>query len=402
MAYRVIRKGDILKMRKVYLDYSATTPVKKEVLDAMIPYFTEEYGNPSSLYEAGAGVKQALNKSRTQVASLINADEKEIFFTSGGTEADNWAILGVANTKKSKGNHIITSRIEHHAVLHTCEYLEKNGYEVTYLDVDSKGFVNPKDVESAIRDNTILISIMYLNNEIGTIQPIREIAAIAKKHDIIFHTDAVQALGNCHIDVKEFGIDLMSMSAHKIYGPKGVGALYVRKGLNIGSSQHGGAQENKKRAGTENTPGIVGFGKAAEIAERELDDHIKRTTELRNHFVNRVLNEIEDTFLNGDEEKRHPGNANITFEYIEGEAMLLMLDMQGISVSTGSACSSASLTPSHVLSSLGIPVEKIHGTLRFTIGDFTTKEDIDYAVEVLKKVVERLREVSSVSRKKGW
>lgn len=389
-------------MRKVYLDYSATTPVKKEVLETMLPYFSEEFGNPSSLYEIGAEVKKALGKARKQVAELINADEKEIFFTSGGTESDNWAILGVADTKKAKGKHIITTKVEHHAVLHTCEFLEKHGYEITYLDIDSNGFVRPEDLEKAIREDTILVSVMLVNNEIGTIQPVKELVKVAKAHGVLFHTDAVQALGNCPIDVKDLGVDMLSASAHKIYGPKGVGALYIKKGLNIGSSQHGGAQENKKRAGTENTPGIVGFGKAAEIAKKNLKEHIDRTTKLRNYLIDRVLTEIEDTFLNGDREKRHPGNANLTFEYIEGEAMLLMLDMQGISVSTGSACSSASLTPSHVLSALGIPVEKIHGTLRMTVGDFTTKEDIDYTVDMLKTVVKRLREVSSVSKEKGW
>lgn len=389
-------------MRKVYLDYSATTPVKKEVLETMLPYFSEEFGNPSSLYEIGAEVKKALGKARKQVAELINADEKEIFFTSGGTESDNWAILGVADTKKAKGKHIITTKVEHHAVLHTCEFLEKHGYEITYLDIDSNGFVRPEDLEKAIREDTILVSVMLVNNEIGTIQPVKELVKVAKAHGVLFHTDAVQALGNCPIDVKDLGVDMLSASAHKIYGPKGVGALYIKKGLNIGSSQHGGAQENKKRAGTENTPGIVGFGKAAEIAKKNLKEHIERTTKLRNYLIDRVLTEIEDTFLNGDREKRHPGNANLTFEYIEGEAMLLMLDMQGISVSTGSACSSASLTPSHVLSALGIPVEKIHGTLRMTVGDFTTKEDIDYTVDILKTVVKRLREVSSVSKEKGW
>lgn len=389
-------------MRKVYLDYSATTPVKKEVLETMLPYFSEEFGNPSSLYEIGAEVKKALGKARKQVAELINADEKEIFFTSGGTESDNWAILGVADTKKAKGKHIITTKVEHHAVLHTCEFLEKHGYEITYLDIDSNGFVRPEDLEKAIREDTILVSVMLVNNEIGTIQPVKELVKVTKAHGVLFHTDAVQALGNCPIDVKDLGVDMLSASAHKIYGPKGVGALYIKKGLNIGSSQHGGAQENKKRAGTENTPGIVGFGKAAEIAKKNLKEHIERTTKLRNYLIDRVLAEIEDTFLNGDREKRHPGNANLTFEYIEGEAMLLMLDMQGISVSTGSACSSASLTPSHVLSALGIPVEKIHGTLRMTVGDFTTKEDIDYTVDMLKTVVKRLREVSSVSKEKGW
>ncbi len=301
-------------MRKVYLDYSATTPVKKEVLETMLPYFSEEFGNPSSLYEIGAEVKKALGKARKQVAELINADEKEIFFTSGGTESDNWAILGVADTKKAKGKHIITTKVEHHAVLHTCEFLEKHGYEITYLDIDSDGFVRPEDLEKAIREDTILVSVMLVNNEIGTIQPVKELVKVTKAHGVLFHTDAVQALGNCPIDVKDLGVDMLSASAHKIYGPKGVGALYIKKGLNIGSSQHGGAQENKKRAGTENTPGIVGFGKAAEIAKKNLKEHIERTTKLRNYLIDRVLTEIEDTFLNGDREKRHPGNANLTFE----------------------------------------------------------------------------------------
>ena len=389
-------------MRQVYLDYSATTPVKKEVLDAMIPYFTEHFGNPSSLYSVSEPSKEAIATARGQVASLINVDAKEIFFTSGGTEADNWAIMGVADALKNKGNHIITSKIEHHAVLHTCEFLEKHGYEVTYLDVDSEGRVNPADLEAAIRDNTILVSIMFVNNEVGSVQPIKELAAIAKAHGVLFHTDAVQAIGNVEIDVKELGIDLMSMSAHKIYGPKGIGGLYIRRGVRLSNYMHGGAQETRKRAGTENLPGIVGFGKAAELAKANLQEHIAHCSGLRNYLIEQLQANIENIYVNGSMEHRHPGNANVTFEYIEGEAMLLYLDMNGISVSTGSACSSTSLTPSHVLSALGIPVERIHGTLRMTVGDMTTKEDIDYTVEVLTKVVKLLREISSVSSEKGW
>lgn len=389
-------------MRQVYLDYSATTPVKKEVLDAMIPYFTEFYGNPSSLYSVSEPSKEAIAVARGQVAALVNADPKEIYFTSGGTEADNWAIMGVADALKNKGNHIITTKIEHHAVLHTCEFLEKHGYEVTYLDVDSEGRVDPADLEAAIKDNTILVSIMFVNNEVGSVQPIRELAAIAKSHGVLFHTDAVQAIGNVEIDVKELGIDLMSMSAHKIYGPKGIGGLYVRRGVRLSNYMHGGAQETRKRAGTENLPGIVGFGKAAELAKENLQKHIAHCSGLRNYLIEQLQANIENIYVNGSMEHRHPGNANVTFEYIEGEAMLLYLDMNGISVSTGSACSSTSLTPSHVLSALGIPVERIHGTLRMTVGDMTTKEDIDYTVEVLVKVVKLLREISAVSSEKGW
>ncbi|WP_027398601.1 cysteine desulfurase NifS [Anaerovorax odorimutans] len=389
-------------MRRVYLDYSATTPVKKIVLDEMIPYFTEKFGNPSSLYELGASAKTDLNISREKVAKLIGASEREIYFTSCGTEADNWAVIGSARLKKKYGNHIITTKIEHHAILHSCEYLEKNGYEVTYIGVDEKGIVNLKELEDAITSNTILISIMFANNEIGTIQPIKEIGEIAKKHNILFHTDAVQAVGNVDINVKELGVDMLSMSAHKIYGPKGIGALYIRKGLILPSYMNGGAQENKRRAGTENLAGIVGFGKAAELAKEGLDEHIKKITSLRNYFIKEVLDKIPNVYVNGDLEKRLPGNANLTFEFIEGEALLLYLDMNGISVSTGSACSSASLVPSHVLDAIGIPVEKIHGSLRFSIGDFTTKEDLDYTVEVLIKVVDKLRSISSVSNEKGW
>ena len=389
-------------MRQVYLDYSATTPVKKDVLDAMLPYFTEYYGNPSSLYSVSEPSKEAIAVARGQVASLVNADAKEIFFTSGGTEADNWAIMGVADALKNKGNHIITTKIEHHAVLHTCQFLEKHGYEVTYLDVDAEGRVNPADLEAAIKDTTILVSIMFVNNEVGSVQPIRELAAVAKAHGVFFHTDAVQAIGNVEIDVKDLGIDMMSMSSHKIYGPKGIGALYVRRGVRLSNYMHGGAQETRKRAGTENLPGIVGFGKAAEMAKENLQEHIAHCSGLRNYLIEELKKNIENIYVNGSMEHRHPGNANVTFEFIEGEAMLLYLDMHGISVSTGSACSSTSLTPSHVLTALGIPVERIHGTLRMTVGDMTTKEDIDYTVEVLTKVVAKLREISSVSSEKGW
>ena len=389
-------------MRNVYLDYSATTPVKDEVLQEMIPYFTEKFGNPSSLYDKGLESKDAVTNAREQVAALIGAQAKEIFFTAGGTEADNWVVFGAADKLRAKGNHIITTKVEHHAMLHSCQFLEKQGFEVTYLDINEEGRVTPEMLEAAITDKTILISIMMVNNEIGTLMPIKELAAVAKAHKILFHTDAVQALGNVPIDVKEMGIDLMSMSAHKIYGPKGSGALYIRNGVRISNYLHGGAQEAKKRAGTENLTGIVGFGKAAEVAKRDFDKHVEHCSTLRNHLVERVLAEIPNTFVNGTMEHRHPGNASITFEYIEGEAILLFLNHAGISVSTGSACSSNSLEPSHVLTALGVPVEKIHGTVRFTIGDFTTMEDVDYVVDTLKNVVSRLREISSVNTQKGW
>ena len=389
-------------MRNVYLDYSATTPVKDEVLQEMIPYFTEKFGNPSSLYDKGLESKAAVTHAREQVAALIGAQPREVFFTAGGTESDNWVVFGAADKLKEKGNHIITTKVEHHAMLHSCQFLEKHGYEVTYLDIDKDGRVSLQALEDAITDRTILISIMMVNNEIGTVQPIKELAAVAKKHGILFHTDAVQALGNVPIDVKEMGIDLMSLSSHKIYGPKGSGALYIRRGVQISNYLHGGAQESKRRAGTENLTGIVGFGKAAELAKEHFEEHVAHCSSLRNHLVERVLAEIPNTFVNGTMEHRHPGNANITFEYIEGEAILLLLNQAGISVSTGSACSSASLEPSHVLSALGVPVEMIHGTVRFTIGDMTTLEDVDYTVDTLKQVVGRLREISSVNTEKGW
>ena len=389
-------------MRNVYLDYSATTPVKEEVLKEMIPYFTEKFGNPSSLYDKGLESKDAVTHAREQVADLINAKPSEVYFTAGGTESDNWALFGTAEKLKSKGNHIITTKIEHHAILHSCAYLEKEGYEVTYLDIDKDGRISLKQLEEDITDKTILISIMLVNNEIGTVQPIKEAAAIAKKHGVLFHTDAVQGLGNVDIDVKDMGVDMMSMSSHKIYGPKGSGALYIRKGVVIDNYLHGGAQENRRRAGTENLTGIVGFGKAAELAKANFKGHVEHCSSLRNYLKDRIISEIPDTYVNGTMENRHPGNLNITFKYIEGESILLLLNQFGISVSTGSACSSTSLEPSHVLTALGVPVEMIHGTVRFTVGDFTTKEDIDYVVDNLKKIVARLREISSVNSKKGW
>jgi len=388
--------------RTVYLDYSATTPVKEEVLKEMIPWFSENFGNPSSIYSIGQNSKEALTTARDRVADLIGADEKEIFFTSTGTEADNWALIGVFEALKGKGNHIITSNFEHHAVLHACEYLEKRGAQVTYLPVDSQGLIDPKNLEAAITDKTILISIMMVNNEIGTLQPIKEIAKIAKKHGVLFHTDAVQALGNITIDVKDLGVDLLSISSHKIYGPKGVGALYIRKGLRISNFMHGGGQENGKRPGTENLAGIVGFGKAAELSNNNFANHVDHVSKLRDYFLEEIMKRIPKVDINGSMEFRHPGNISLAFDFIEGEGILILLDQKGIAVSTGSACNSASLNPSHVLTAIGLPVERVHGTIRFTIGDFTTQEDVDYVLDALVEVVEKLRGISSVSEKKGW
>ncbi len=389
-------------MRKVYLDYSATTPVKQEVLNEMIPYFTEKFGNPSSLYEIGAEAKEVITKAREQVAQLIGAKSQEVIFTSCGSESDNWALTSAAHWKKAKGNHIITTKIEHHAILHTCQALEKEGFEVTYLNVTPEGRIDLKELKDAITDRTILISIMMVNNEMGAIQPIKEAAAMAKERGILFHTDAVQAGGNVPIDVEELQVDMLSLSAHKIYGPKGIGAMYIRKGVALPPFLHGGAQEMKRRAGTENVPYIVGFGKAAEIARLQLSEHMERLSRLRDYFIAQVQERIPYVDVNGGMEHRHPGNANLAFNFIEGESLLLLLDYNGISISTGSACSSKSLEPSHVLSALGVPVEKIHGSLRFSIGDFTTKEDLDYTVECLVKIVEKLRALSPVSAEKGW
>lgn len=384
-----------MENRKIYMDYSATTPVKKEVLDEMLPYFTEHFGNASSHYSFGEEAKAGLEKAREQVASLINAEASEIYFTAGGSESDNWAIEGATLKLKEKGNHIITSKIEHHAVLHTCEYLEKrHGFEVTYLDVDEDGKISLDELEKAIKDTTVLITIMFANNEIGTVEPIKEIAEIAKKHKVLFHTDAVQALANINIDVKDLGIDMMSMSSHKIYGPKGIGALYIRKGVVIDNLIHGGAQERKKRAGTENIPAIVGFGKACELAEKNFDNHVKHLTTLRDKLINGIEEAIPYMRVNGHRTDRLPGNANFAFKYIEGEGMLLLLDHVGIAGSSGSACTSGSLDPSHVLLAIGLPHEIAHGSLRLTVGDFTTEEDIDYIIEQLPMIVERLRSMS--------
>lgn len=388
-------------MRQVYLDNSATTPIKGDVLKEMLPFLTEHFGNASSLYTPGLVARRALDEAREKVAALINAKSNEIYFTGCGSESDNWVLKGVASSLKNKGNHIITTVTEHPAMLRTCEYLEKNGYEVTYLGIDDQGRLNPAELEAAIKDTTILVSIMMVNNEIGTIHPIKELAAIAKKHGVLFHTDAVQAVGNVPIDVKDLGVDFLSMSAHKIYGPKGVGGLYIRRGSKLGTLIFGGGQESGKRAGTENVAGIVGFGKAAELAMNSLDEHIKHSTEMRNYLAEKLTAEIPDVIINGSMDNRHPGNLNVTFKYIEGESILIQLDACGICISTGSACSSKSLKPSHVLSALGVPVELIHGTVRFSVGDFTTKEDIDYTVECTKKIVAWLRDLSPLSPKKG-
>lgn len=383
-------------MRRVYLDYAATTPTKQEVLDAMMPYFTEVFGNPSSIHGFGREAKKVVNESRATIASLMNADEKEFFFTAGGTESDNWAVKGAAKAMKdrNKGNHIITSKIEHHGILHTCETLEKEGFEVTYLDVDEYGMISLDELKAAIKPETTLITIMYANNEIGTVQPVKEIGAIAKEHGVLFHTDAVQAFGNFKIDVKEMNIDMMSISSHKIYGPKGIGGLYIRKGLRIQNFVDGGAQERKKRAGTENVPGIVGFAKAAEIAYRDFDAHIEKLTTLRERLRKGIMETIDYAKYNGHPEERHPGNVHVAFEFIEGEALLLSLDMVGVAGSSGSACTSGSLDPSHVLMSIGLTHEIAHGSLRLTIGDFTTEEDVDYTVKELKGIVDRLRMMS--------
>ena len=384
---------------QLYFDYAATTPVKKEVLEEMLPFFNINFGNPSSIYNIGRQGRNALDIARDRVAKTLNSKSEEIFFTGGGSESDNWAIKGVAFANRDKGNHIITSKIEHHAVLHTCEYLEKEGFEITYLDVDKYGLVGVDDLKNAIRDNTILVSIMYANNEIGTIQPIKELAQIAKKSGIIFHTDAVQAYGNEIIDVNDLGVDLLSFSAHKIYGPKGVGALYIKKGTKIQQLIHGGGQEKKRRAGTENMPGIVGLGKAAEMAYENIEEHIDRLTRLRDKLIDGIMTKIPYTRLNGHPTKRLPGNVNISFEFIEGESILLSLDMEGIAASSGSACTSGSLGPSHVLAAIGLSHEIAHGSLRLTIGDFTTEDEINYVVEKLQSIVDRLRQISPLYEK---
>lgn len=378
----------------IYMDNAATTKVKKEVLDEMLPYFTDCYSNPSSIYKFALKSKNAVEKARETIAASLNASVDEIYFTSGGSESDNWAIKGAARALKNKGNHIITSKIEHHAVLHTCEYLEKEGFRVSYIDVDVNGVIKIEDLKNAICEDTILISVMFANNEIGTIEPIKEIGQIAKERGILFHTDAVQAYAHVPIDVKELNIDMLSGSGHKFNGPKGTGFLYVRKGINLDNLIHGGSQEKNKRAGTYNSAGIVGMGKAAELAAKTLDERIAKESELRDYIIGRILSEIPYSRLNGHKSNRLPNNINISFEFIEGESMLLLLDMNGICASSGSACTSGSLDPSHVLLAIGLPHEIAHGSLRLTISEENTKEEADFVVDELKKIIERLRSMS--------
>ena len=380
--------------KPIYLDNAATTRVYPEVVDAMSPYFTEYFGNPSSIYSFAGKAKEAVDKARSILAKGIGARPEEIYFTAGGSEADNWAIKAAAEACGDKGKHIITSKIEHHAVLHTCEYLKKKGYEITYLDVDEKGSINLEELKRAIRPDTILISVMTANNEIGTIEPIEQIGAVAKGHGILFHTDGVQAFGHIPMDVDAMNVEMLSASAHKINGPKGIGFFYIRKGVKIRSFIHGGAQERQRRAGTLNVPGIVGFGKAAELAFAHMEDHAAYETELRDYLIERVLGEIPHSRLNGERQKRLPGNANFCFRFIEGESMLIWLDRQGICGSSGSACTSGSLDPSHVLLAIGLPHETAHGSLRLTLSYENTKEEIDYTVEQLTEIIERLRGMS--------
>ncbi|ALB47570.1 cysteine desulfurase NifS [Clostridium beijerinckii] len=381
-------------MKNVYMDYSATTYVKPEVLEEMLPYFTEKFGNPSSFYGISRETKRAIDKAREQIAEALNCLPDEVYFTGGGSEADNWAIKGIASAHKNKGNHIITTKIEHHAVLHTCEYLEKNGFDVTYLDVDEEGFINLDDLRNAITDKTILVSIMFANNEIGTIQPIKEIGEICREKKVFFHTDAVQAVGNVPVDVKEMNIDMLSLAGHKIYGPKGIGVLYIKKGIKIDNLIHGGAQEKNRRAGTENIASIVGLGKALELATNNLEEHMKRLTALREKLIAGLL-EIPYTKLNGPRgDKRLPGNVNVCFRFIEGESILLSLDFKGVCASSGSACTSGSLDPSHVLLAIGLPHEIAHGSLRLSMGEGSTEEDVDYVLEVVPPIIERLRNMS--------
>ncbi|MFA7573505.1 MAG: cysteine desulfurase NifS [Lutispora sp.] len=385
--------------KKIYLDHSATTGTRPEVLEEMLPIFTTNYGNPSSVHSFGRDAKKLVDQARIKVAKALGALPEEIYFTAGGSEADNWVLKGITYANKNKGNHIITTVIEHHAILHTCEQLEKEGYKVTYLPVDNYGMISIEDLKAAITDETILISIMYANNEIGTIQPIDEIGKIAKERKIYFHTDAVQAVGNIKIDVKAQNIDMLSLSAHKFYGPKGIGALYVKKGTKIFNLISGGGQERGKRAGTENVPGIVGLGKAIELAADNIDEYNAKLLTMRKKLIDGVMERIPYTRLNGHPEKRLSNNANFCFQYIEGESLLLNLDMKGIAGSSGSACTSGSLDPSHVLLSIGLPHEIAHGSLRLTLGQDNTEEDIDYVLEVLPEIVERLRNMSPLYEK---
>lgn len=378
----------------IYMDNAATTQVYPEVFEAMKPYFTEFYGNPSSIYSFAGNSKKAVEDSRKTIADFLGAKTEEIYFTGGGSESDNWALKATADAYGNKGKHIITSKIEHHAILHTCEYLEKKGFEVTYLDVDENGFVNPVDVEKAIRPDTILISIMTANNEIGTIEPIAEIGKIAKEHGVLFHTDAVQAFGHIPMNVDEMNIDMLSASGHKINGPKGIGIMYIRKGVKIGSFVHGGAQERQRRAGTHNVPGIVGIGKAVELARDNMEERMEYETKLRDHLISRVMEEIPYAKLNGDKVKRLPNNVNVCFRFIEGESMLILLDQNGVCGSSGSACTSGSLDPSHVLLAIGLPHEIAHGSLRLTLSEKNTMEEVDFTVDKLKGIIERLRSMS--------
>jgi cysteine desulfurase len=378
----------------IYLDNAATTKMEEAVFEEMKPYFLEHYGNPSSVYSIATESKKAVNLARERIALCLGAQISEIYFTNGGTESDNWAIKGIAENYSNKGKHIITSKIEHHAVLHTCEYLEKQGFDITYLDVDEDGLINIEDLEKSIRNDTILISIMFANNEIGTIEPIKEIGAIARKHNVIFHTDAVQAFGHVPINVDEMNIDLLSASGHKVNGPKGIGFLYIRKNVKLKSYIHGGAQERQRRAGTENVPGIVGFGAAAKIAYEQLEERTKRLTEMRDYLIEQIEKNVEYVRLNGHRTKRLPNNVNCCFRFIEGESLLISLDMEGICASSGSACTSGSLDPSHVLLAIGLPHEIAHGSLRLTLSHNTTKDEIDFVVERVKEIVTRLRAMS--------
>ncbi|MGN0395462.1 MAG: cysteine desulfurase NifS [Coprococcus sp.] len=378
----------------IYLDHAATTAARPEVVEEMLPYFTEKFGNPSSIYGFASKNKDIINHARDIIANALGAKSEEIYFTGGGSESDNWALKATADAYKNKGRHIITSKIEHHAILHTCEYLETQGYEVTYLDVDEKGLIKLDELEKAIRDDTILISIMFANNEIGTIEPVAEIGRIAHAHGVLFHTDAVQAFGQVPIDVDEMNIDMLSASGHKLNGPKGIGFLYIRKGLRLKSFIHGGQQERGRRAGTENVPGIVGLGKATELALATMEERINKETELRDYLIKRLTNEIPYTRLNGHETKRLPNNVNVSFQFVEGESILIMLDMAGICASSGSACTSGSLDPSHVLLAIGLPHEIAHGSLRLTLGYENTKEEIDYVADNVKRIIENLRNMS--------
>ncbi len=381
-------------MRDVYFDNSATTKVDENVLKEMLPFFEKSYGNPSSIYKLGRENKKAIEDARDKIAKVLNAKSEEIYFTAGGSESDNTAIKGIAYANKSKGNHIITSKIEHPAVTESCKALEKEGFEVTYVDVNENGILDLEKFKSAITDKTILVTIMFANNEIGTIQPIKEIGEITKAKNIYFHTDAVQAVGSLEIDVEELGIDALSLSAHKFYGPKGIGALYIKKGVKFQKYIDGGHQERNKRAGTENVPAIVGLGKAIAIAYENLEEHNKKIKELRDYYISEVQNKIPYIRINGDSEKRLPGNSNISFRYIEGEGLLLNLDIKGICASSGSACTSGSLDPSHVLLAIGLPHEIAHGSLRISIGKYNTKEEVDYLVENLVEIVQKLRDMS--------